>query len=281
MILTFGQSGQLARELAPLTGGACLSRAEVDFETPGAIADAIAHHRPEAVINAVAFTDVDGAEDAQDRAFRVNEAAVGELAQSCADAAIPLVHLSTDYVFDGSGSRPWQPDDPTGPLNVYGHSKSAGETLLRAAQGPHVILRCSWVVSPHGRNFVKTMLQLGADRDALRIVADQIGAPTAAHDIAGAALSIARQLKIAPEKSGTYHYQAQPHASWAEVAREIFEQAGITCAVTEIPSHAYPTPARRPLNSRLDCSATEESFGLEMPDWRVSLKQILAQLGHA
>lgn len=281
MILTFGQSGQLARELAPLTGGACLSRAEVDFETPGAIADAIARHRPEAVINAVAFTDVDGAEDAKDRAFRVNEAAVGELAKACADAAIPLVHLSTDYVFDGSGSRPWQPDDPTGPLNVYGHSKCAGEALLRAAQGPHVILRCSWVVSPHGRNFVKTMLQLGGARDALRIVADQIGAPTAAHDIAAAVLSIARQLKTAPEKSGTYHYQAQPHASWAEVAREIFDQAGITCAVTEIPSHAYPTPAQRPLNSRLDCSATEENFGLEMPDWRVSLKQILARLGHA
>ena len=276
MILTFGQSGQLARELAPLTGGACLSRAEVDFETPGAIADAIARHRPEAVINAVAFTDVDGAEDAKDRAFRVNEAAVGELAK-----AIPLVHLSTDYVFDGSGIRPWQPDDPTGPLNVYGHSKCAGEALLRAAQGPHVILRCSWVVSPHGRNFVKTMLQLGAERDALRIVADQIGAPTAAHDIAAAALSIVRQLKTAPEKSGTYHYQAKPHASWAEVAREIFDQAGITCAVTEIPSHAYPTPAQRPLNSRLDYSATEENFGLEMPDWRVSLKQILARLGHA
>lgn len=281
MILTFGQSGQLARELAPLTGGACLSRAEVDFETPGAIADAIARHRPEAVINAVAFTDVDGAEDAKDRAFRVNEAAVGELAKVCADAAIPLVHLSTDYVFDGSGTRPWQPDDPTGPLNVYGHSKCAGEALLRAAQGPHVILRCSWVVSPHGRNFVKTMLQLGAERDAMRIVADQIGAPTAAHDIAAAALSIARQLKTAPEKSGTYHYQAKPHASWAEVAREIFDQARITCAVTEIPSHAYPTPAQRPLNSRLDCSATEENFSLEMPDWRVSLKQILARLGHA
>lgn len=281
MILTFGQSGQLARELAPLTGGPCLSRAEVDFETPGAIADAIARHRPEAVINAVAFTDVDGAEDAKDRAFRVNEAAVGELAEACAEAAIPLVHLSTDYVFDGSGSRPWQPEDSTGPLNVYGHSKCAGEALLRAAHAPHVILRCSWVVSPHGRNFVKTMLQLGAERDALRIVADQIGAPTAAHDIAAAALSIARQLKTAPEKSGTYHYQAKPHASWAEVAREIFDQAGITCAVTEIPSLAYPTPAQRPLNSRLDCSSTEESFGLEMPDWRVSLKQILARLGHA
>ena len=278
MILTFGQTGQVATELGLQGGGPCLSRAEADFKVPGALTAALEAFRPEAIINAVAYTAVDRAEDESDLANRVNGEAVSELALACAAANIPLVHLSTDYVFDGAGTRPWQSDDPPAPLNVYGRSKLAGEEALRAAGGTYAILRCSWVVSPHGRNFVKTMLRLGAEREALDVVADQIGAPTAARDIAAACLEIAGQLSADPSKSGTYHYQSRPFASWAEVAGEIFAQAGLACTVREIATTAYPTPARRPLNSRLDCRDTERVFGLSMPDWRASLKPILEEL---
>lgn len=278
MILVFGQSGQIAIELALLGAGPCLSRAQADFESPGALAAAIAAHRPDAVINAAAFTAVDRAEVDEARAFQVNACAVEELAQTCAEAGIPLVHISTDYVFDGSGTTPWRVTDLTNPQNVYGRSKLAGENAVRAADGPHAILRTSWVVSTHGNNFVKTMVRLGAERETLSVVADQIGAPTCARDIAAACLDIAQQLRMDPSKSGTYHYQARPFASWADVARAVFEQADLRCSVADIPSTQYPTPATRPLNSRLDCSATKHHLGIEMPDWRAGLKAILQEL---
>lgn len=278
MILVFGKSGQVATELALQGAGLCLSRAEADFERPGALAAVLAARRPDAVINAVAYTAVDRAEEDPERAFRINAHAVDELAQACATGGIPLVHLSTDYVFDGSGDAPWQTTDPTAPLNVYGRSKLAGEEAVRAAGGTHVILRTSWVVSAHGVNFVKTMCRLGTERDTLSVVADQIGAPTAAHDIAAACLSIARQLRADPSKTGTYHYQAQPFCAWADVARAVFRHAGLTCRVTGIPSADYPTPARRPLNSRLDCGTTQHVFRLERPDWDTSIQAILKQL---
>lgn len=278
MILVFGQSGQVATELAAQGADLCLPRSKADFEVPGALASAVAAHRPDVVINAVAYTAVDRAEEESGRAYQINARAVAELAQACAAAAIPLVHISTDYVFDGSGDTPWQVGDAPAPINVYGHSKLAGEEAVRAAGGPHAILRTSWVVSAHGNNFVKTMLRLGADRSALNVVADQIGAPTAARDIASTCLAIARQLQKDPAKSGTYHYQAQPYASWADVAREIFARAGLACTVTDIPSSDYPTPAARPLNSRLDCSALEAQFGIRSPNWQHAIADILATL---
>jgi dTDP-4-dehydrorhamnose reductase len=278
MILVFGKSGQVATELALQGADPCLSRAQADFETPGAVADAIAAHRPRAVINAVAYTAVDRAEDDSARAFRINEGAVSEMAQACATAGIPLVHLSTDYVFDGSGTAPWQVTDAPAPLNVYGRSKRAGEDTVRAAGGTHAIVRTSWVVSAHGNNFVKTMLRLGREKDTLSIVADQTGAPTSARDIATACLEIAGQLLRDPSKSGTYHYQSRPFASWADVACAVFAQAGLPCSVTDIPTSAYPTPAARPLNSRLDCTATQEVLGLAMPDWRDAIETIVGEL---
>lgn len=278
MILVFGQSGQVATELALQGADLCLPRALADFEQPGALAAAIAAHRPDMVINAVAYTAVDRAEEDAARAHRINAEAVAELAQACAAAGIPLVHLSTDYVFDGSGDAPWQEDDTTAPINSYGRSKLAGEVAVRAAAGPHAILRTSWVVSAHGNNFVKTMLRLGAERAALTVVADQIGAPTTARDIAATCLQITQALRADPRKTGTYHYQGQPFASWADVAREVFAQAGLPCQVTDIPSAHYPTPAARPLNSRLDCSRLEAVFGIARPDWHRGLCDILKDL---
>ena len=200
------------------------------------------------------------------------------MAQACADLNIPMVQISTDYVFNGAGDAPFAPADPTAPLGVYGWTKLAGEQGVIASGAPYAILRTSWVFSAHGANFVKTMLRLGAERDALSIVADQIGGPTCARDIAGAVLEIARQLKDDPSKSGTYHFSGGPDVSWANFAREIFKQSGITCDVSDIPSSAYPTPARRPMNSRLDCSKLATVFDINRPDWRVGLAQILSDL---
>jgi len=278
-ILVFGKSGQVARALGALEGTTCYGRDRADLENPQACMDLIQQERPDAVINAAAYTAVDQAEEDETRATTVNGAAPGAMARACAALGIPFVHISTDYVFAGGGTAPWQPDDPTAPLGAYGRSKRAGEDAVRAAGGPHAILRTSWVVSAHGANFVKTMLRLGAERDGLNIVADQIGGPTGAREIAAACHAIARQLAQDPSKSGTYHFSGAPDVSWADFARAIFAQAGLTCAVTDIASSDYPTPAQRPLNSRLDCRATQAAFGLSRPDWRKTLTHILKELG--
>lgn len=278
-LLIFGQTGQVARELARRAPEATfLDRAQADLTDPAACAAAIARHAPEAVINAAAWTAVDAAEDAEETARCVNGEAPGAMAAACAERGIPFVHISTDYVFDGTGERAFTPDHPTGPLGAYGRTKLVGEEAIRAAGGTYAILRVSWVVSAHGSNFVKTMLRLGAERDRLTIVADQIGGPTCAADIAEACLSIARQLQEDPSQSGTYHFSGTPDVSWADFAREIFAQSGLTPEVVDIPSTDYPTPATRPLNSRLDNTSTTETFGIQQPDWKQGLKEILAEL---
>ena len=279
MILVFGETGQLARELAADETVTCLSRDQADLSHPAACAAAIRQAQPQAVINVAAYTAVDKAESEEALASVINGVAPGAMAATCADMGIPFVTVSTDYVFDGSGTAPWQPGDATGPLNAYGRSKLAGEEAVRAAGGTYAILRTSWVVSAHGNNFVKTMLRLGKERDRLTIVADQIGAPTPARDIAAACLGIARQLAEDAGKSGTYHLQGAPETSWADVARAIFAEANITCQVEDIPTTAYPTPAARPLNSRLDCASLEQTFGILQPDWRLGLRDILKDLG--
>ncbi|MBQ4809516.1 MULTISPECIES: dTDP-4-dehydrorhamnose reductase [Phaeobacter] len=279
MILVFGKTGQVARELAADETVTCLSRDQADLTDPAACAEVIRAHAPAAVINAAAYTVVDRAEAEEDLATLINGTTPGVMAETCATLGIPFVTLSTDYVFDGKGSSPWHPDEPVAPLNAYGRSKQLGEAAVRLAGGTHVILRTSWVVSAHGSNFVKTMLRLGKERERMRVVADQIGAPTPARAIAAACIEIARQLIADPEKSGTYHFAGQPETSWAGVATEIFTEAEIPCAVAEIPSSAYPTAAPRPLNSRLDCSTLERIFGITRPDWQAGLKDILKDLG--
>ena len=251
-ILVFGSTGQVSTELAKLPGTVCLGRAVADLSDPAACAEAIHTHKPNTVINAAAYTAVDRAEDEEELATVINGHAPAAMAAACAELGIPMVHISTDYVFNGTGTTPWQPKDATEPLGAYGRSKLIGETGVRTSGATFAILRTSWVFSAHGANFVKTMLRHGADRDALTIVADQIGGPTPAADIAAACHSMATQLMRTPEASGTYHFSGGPDCSWADFARAIFEVAGIDCAVRDITTADYPPPAARPANSRMD-----------------------------
>ncbi len=277
-ILVFGKNGQLATEVAALSRALCLGRDEADLSEPESCAALITERRPDAVINAAAYTAVDKAETEEDLATLINGETPGAMARACADLGIPMVHISTDYVFEGGGTKPWRPDDPTGPLGAYGRSKLNGEEAVRAADGLHAILRTSWVVSAHGNNFVKTMLRLGAERDRLTIVADQIGGPTPARAIAAACHKMTRDLIADHSKAGTYHFSGAPDVSWADFAREIFVQSGLNPEVVDIPTSDYPTPAKRPLNSRMDCSSLEETFGIQRPDWRDGLADILRDL---
>jgi len=277
-LLVFGKTGQVARELARIAPDATfLGRDTADLMDPAACAAVIAASNADAVINAAAWTAVDKAEDEEAAATTVNGDAPTAMARAAATKGIPFLHISTDYVFDGSGELPFQPDDPTAPLNAYGRSKLAGEIGVRAADGPHLILRTSWVVSAHGANFVKTMLRLGRERESLNVVADQIGGPTPAAAIAQALVAVAGSLLDGVE-GGTHHLSGNPDTSWADFAREIMGQAGLPCRINDIPTAAYPTPARRPQNSRLDCSLLDATFGIPRPDWRAGLSDILKEL---
>jgi dTDP-4-dehydrorhamnose reductase len=278
-LLVFGQSGQVARALARLAPDAVyLGRADADLTDPAACAAAIAAHRPVAVINAAAYAAVDRAETDEATAHAVNAASPGAMAAACARDGIPFVHLSTDYVFDGSGQTPLPPDAPVAPLGAYGRTKAAGEALIRSPGGTHAILRTSWVFSSDGSNFVKTMLRLAETRDRLTVVADQHGGPTPAAALAAACLTIADQLRAQPALSGTYHLSGARDTTWADFARTIFDMAGRRVEIEDIPTNSYPTPARRPLNARLDCAATFAAFGVIRPDWRAGLRDVLTTL---
>ena len=283
-LLVFGRTGQVARELRHLAAVQApdllaLGRDAADLAQSGACAAAIRAHRPRAVINAAAYTAVDRAEEEETLATTVNGAAPAEMAVACAALNIPLVHISTDYVFPGAGQAPWAPGDATAPANAYGRSKLVGEQGIHASGATHAILRTSWVFSAHGINFVKTMLRLSDTRDEISVVDDQVGGPTPAHAIAAACLEIAQQLQASPSKSGTYHFSGAPDVSWCEFARTIFAQAGRGTRVTPIATRDYPTPAARPLNSRLDCQTTEQVFAIPRPDWRAGLADTLTEIG--
>ncbi|MCJ7874825.1 dTDP-4-dehydrorhamnose reductase [Phaeobacter sp. J2-8] len=280
-VLVFGEIGQVGQELQRRAGDVELEvrgLEEADFTNPDSCVAFVEATDADAVINAVAYTAVDKAEEQEDLALQINGTTPGAIARAAAARGLPFVQISTDYVFDGAGETAFAVDHPTGPLGAYGRTKLVGEDAVRAAGGPHAILRTSWVVSAHGNNFVKTMLRLGAERDRLTIVADQIGGPTCAAAIADACLNIAAQLCTDPGKSGTYHFSGGPDVSWADFAREIFAQGGLTCEVADIPSTDYPTPAARPLNSRMDNTTTEKVFGIARSDWRTGLQDILADL---
>lgn len=277
-ILVFGKTGQVARELQARAPVVALGREEADLSDPAACAAVIAARSPSAVINAAAYTGVDKAEEEESLATLVNGEAPVAMAEACAALDIPFVHISTDYVFDGSGHRPWQPNDPRHPSNAYGRSKLNGERGVEETGGRFAVLRTSWVFSSHGQNFLKTMIRLSETRSELNVVDDQVGGPTPASRIAEACLTIARELQTDAGKSGLYHFSGAPNVSWASFARTIFEAAGRDVSVFGIPTNDYLTPAVRPLNSRLDCSATAEAFNLAQPDWREAVKQILEEL---
>lgn len=283
--LVFGRTGQVARELARHADASGvtllqLDRDQADLSQPETCATAIADHQTDIIINAAAYTAVDMAESEPELAHLINAEAPGVMARAAAELGRPFLHVSTDYVFDGAQDVPWREGDTTGPQSVYGASKLAGEKAVRAAGGPHAILRTAWVFSAHGTNFVKTMLRLAKDRDELGIVSDQTGGPTPAADIAAALLTIGHAFNKDDGVSGVFHFCGLPAVTWAEFATEIFERAGLTdrVSVNLILTTDYPTPAKRPQNSVLDCTAITEIFGIEQPDWRVGLGNVLKDI---
>ncbi|MFD0726104.1 dTDP-4-dehydrorhamnose reductase [Lysobacter brunescens] len=288
-ILLFGANGQVGHELrrslarqgeivattrsGRLEDGSACEIA--DFDAPEALPALVERIAPSLVVNAAAYTAVDKAESDRDAAFRANAEAPSRIAEACARRGIPLVHYSTDYVFDGTGTRPYREDDPTAPLGVYGESKLAGEQGIRASGASHMILRTAWVYAPHGKNFLRTMLRLGAERDTLGVVADQIGTPTSAGLIADVTAEVtARLLSQTGTPSGTWHLTASDETSWHGFAEAIFAGAVVrgllprAPQVNAIATADYPTPARRPAYSRLDTSRLQVDFGVELPDWR-------------
>lgn len=288
-IAVIGRSGQVAhalraegfvRNIDVVLGG----RPDVDIIDADSISRFLDHVRPALVVNASAYTAVDQAEIQPEAAFRVNVEGVGQLAGVCERMALPLVHISSDFVFDGSKGQPYVESDPIAPLSVYGATKAAGEAALRQRLAEHVILRTSWVYGAHGSNFVKTMLRLGAERLELGVVDDQRGSPTHARDLAAAILEIAPQL-IGPGSAplwGTYHLTGSYQVTWHGFAAEIFRQAALRGAkvprLRAIATAEYPTPARRPAYSVLDNRKFNDAFGIALPDWRASLAACLDEL---
>ena len=297
-ILLLGADGQLGYELhracAPLGevlpytySGRLAGRqvcGQIDFEKVGALDMLVRGHHPDLVINAVAHTAVDRAEDEPGIAQRVNADAVLELALACKREGSMLLHYSTDYVFDGRLRRPIREDDATGPVSVYGKTKLAGEQAIRDSECRHMILRTAWVYGARGNNFLCTALKLAAERDELRIVNDQIGSPTPARWLAGAT---AQALHKQPDANGTWHVVADGECSWHEFAMAIYGEALIAGVLNKapkligIPSHEYPTKAKRPAYSRLDCAKFAADFGLHLPDWRSGLREVIGEIAEA
>ena len=288
-ILLLGSGGQLgmvlARRLAPDAELQTLSRAELDLSSGDAVRAAVrgsfAGQGPQIVVNAAAYTAVDRAEQEQDLARAVNGIAPGIMAEELARTGGWLVHYSTDYVFDGSGARPWIETDPTGPLSVYGQTKLEGEQAIAATGCNAIVLRTSWVYAAVGKNFLHTMLRLGRDRDKLSIVDDQIGAPTTAEAIAAGTKAILQTIGAGTASPGIYHLTCAGETSWAGFARAIFAafaERQKAPEVVPIPTEAYPTPAKRPRNSRLNCDKAAQTLGVRLPYWETALNEVAAKI---
>jgi len=279
-VAVFGGAGQVGHALARVAArrGIALTvfdRAHADVTDIGAVAAALAHARATVAINAAAYTAVDKAESDADRAAAVNANGAGHVAAAAAALDIPVIHISTDYVFDGTKHGAYTEDDPIAPLGVYGRTKADGEAQVRKANPRAVIIRTAWVYGLEGANFVKTMLRLGAEREVLRVVNDQRGCPTFADDLAEALLTIA-----ANPKPGTYHLAGQGETTWYSFAKAIFATKGHGPRLEPITTAEYPTPARRPANSVLDCSKVKRTFAVELPPWNDGLSRMLhAHLG--
>ena len=294
-LLVTGTSGQLAQSLleAGLATGidiVAIRRPQLDLAVPASIRPAITSARPDLVVSAAAYTAVDKAESEADLAMRVNGAGAGMVAETCDKLGIPLIHLSTDYVFDGTKPSAYLEGDPTGPVSVYGRSKLAGEAAVQAACARHVIVRTAWVYSPFGNNFVKTMLRLAASKPEFGVVDDQIGCPTYAPHLAQAVLQIA--AGVLQDNAGfaggsggpwgIYHASGAGETTWCGFAREVFrlsgERGGPVVKVNAITTADYPTPAKRPANSRLDCGKLAAVFNVRLPDWRHGAAECVSRL---
>jgi len=294
-ILVFGGNGQVGQELlralAPLGKVVATTRSGVlpdgsacevaDFNQPESLVALLDRVRPAMVVNAAAYTAVDKAEQEVEAAFRANAEAPGVIARWCAAAGVPFVHYSTDYVFDGEGTAPYREDQPTAPLGVYGTSKRDGEDAVRAAGGRHLMFRTAWVYASHGANFLRTMLRVGAERDALRVVADQVGTPTPAALIADVT---AEALQHTGGLSGTWHLTASGQTSWHGFAEAIFAEALARGVLAKVPSveaiasAEYPTPAKRPSWSVLDNNKLQQDFGIALPAWQDGLKRVIGEI---
>jgi dTDP-4-dehydrorhamnose reductase len=286
-LLVLGAGGQVGHELCRLAWPAsytlaAFDHADLDISDRDRVAAAMARERPGVVVNAAAYTAVDRAESEPASAWAGNCEGPASLAAACREAAIPLVHISTDYVFDGTKPGAYREDDPVAPLGVYGQSKEAGERAVRAALSEHVILRAAWVYSAHGNNFVKTMLRLAADRSVLRVVADQTGSPTSAADIAAAIARVVERIAAGDTQWGTYHFVGGGAVTWHGFAEAIFDLAsprrGPPPRVEAITTADYPTPAKRPANSVLDCTKIGGAFDIVPRPWRTALDEVIAEI---
>ena len=289
-LVVTGREGQVVCSLVERASAAgdieiiALGRPEVDLAQPETIAIAIAAARPDIVVSAAAYTAVDQAEEEADLAHRINAVGAGAVAQAAAELGVPVIHLSTDYVFAGDGEAPYIETDATGPQGVYGRTKLDGEAAVAAANSRHIILRTAWVYSPFGKNFVRTMLRLAETRDSVSVVSDQWGNPTSALDIADGIIAVARVLKADPafDAYGVYHLAGTGNTNWSGLARAIFASSrnhgGPFAEVTDIATADYPTKARRPLNSRLSTDKFFRVFGWRAPAWQVSADATVARL---
>ncbi len=289
IILVAGNAGQVAQALVSTAPSdqirlTSLGRPHLDLTDPASVRAVVERVRPNLVINAAAYTAVDHAESDEASAHALNASGAGFLAQAAAEMKAPILHLSTDYVFNGEKKSPYVETDPVAPLGAYGRSKLAGEIAVAAANPRHLIFRTAWVFSPVGKNFMKTMLRVAETRDELGVVHDQIGNPTSASDIAAALWLIATQVMSNPDriKSGVYNLSASGEATWAEFAEEIFRASaamdGPVARVKRLTSDEYPTPTRRPANSRLDCTKLSREFGVILPQWQSSTHTCVQQL---
>lgn len=289
-VLITGAHGQVGKELTSIANKkgfnvVAASRADLDISNAQNVEQYMAQCQPDIVINAAAHTAVDKAENEHDLAFTINRDGAANLAITCSKLDIPLFHISTDYVFDGTKTEPYTENDKVSPLGVYGESKWQGEEAIRQNLNHFIILRVAWVFGAQGNNFVKTMLRLGESRDELNVVADQFGGPSPAIDIAQTLITLVEQFQQNKTLAwGTYHYCGNEKTTWYDFAREIFKQAfelGILnkqVTVNPITTAEYPTAAKRPENSMLDCSKIKTTFGIDMPEWKTGLKQVLTTL---
>ena len=292
-IIVTGRNGQVARSLLERasthedTKVIALGRPELDLERPDTIAATITRHRPDLIVSAAGHTAVDQAEEEAARTMTINAVAPGEIAKAAALLYVPVIHLSTDYVFDGTKSAPYTESDATAPVSIYGRSKLQSEIAVARSNPNHVILRTAWFFSPFGHNFLKTMLRLAESRTVVRVVDDQVGCPTSTLNLADGILTVARNLleRDDPALRGVFHLVASGSGSWADFAEEIFHQSrlrgGPSAEVERIPSSEYPTPARRPANSRLDCARVLALHGVSLPPWRDSVAAVVESIGSA
>lgn len=282
-LVVTGAGGMVGSEVsrqAMRRGWDCIAftRSDLDISEDSAVSSAIITAKPDVVINAGAYTAVDRAEAEEDKATLVNGHGAANVARAAQAAQAGIIHISTDYVFDGEANEPYRPSDRTNPINAYGRSKLSGEIKVRSACQRHLIVRTSWVYSHEGHNFVRTMLRLGAAENEIKVVDDQHGSPTSAADLAGALVTAAQVMYKNPSLAGTYHFTNSGVATWYDFARTIFELRGLTVPLRPLSTAEYPTPAMRPLWSVLDCTSFETDFGVTPRPWRAALRETLDRI---